>query len=158
MNMHAAAVLATLILATGRADAQAQAEKLVLSVGGGLPAARRITVELLVTGEFLATGSGLPITDSGLTKFSHQRTIGKPSSAHILALARAAAVEWRGEGEPWPDCKWATLEIQSGTKPINRGSGCISSVWFSRPSIKKLLATLDQLLPAGWTVSEVLSF
>jgi hypothetical protein len=157
MNIRAAAVFSTMILSIGCANAQPQEQKLILSVGGGLPAARSITIELLDAGDFRATGSGAPFTDTGVTQFRHHRAIGEPSSAHILALARKAAVEWRGTGEPSPDCKWATLKIQGADSPVDTGSGCISDAWFSRPSIKEFLASLDQELPAGWTVSEVLS-
>jgi hypothetical protein len=158
MNIRTTAVLVILIVAIGRADAQSDEPKLVLSIGGGLPLARNITVEILGAGDFHATGSGLPFTDSGLTKFEHHREIGKAASARIFALANQAAAEWQGTGEPWPDCKGAELEIQGGTKPIKTGSGCISGSWLSRPSIKRFLASLDQLLPSGWTVSEVINF
>jgi hypothetical protein len=87
MNIRTTAVLVILIVTIGRAGAQSDEPKLVLPIGGGLPLARNITVELLGTGDFQATGSGLPFTDSGLTKFEHHRDIGKAASARIFALA-----------------------------------------------------------------------
>jgi hypothetical protein len=93
-----------------------------------------------------------------LTKFENHRTIDKAASARLFALASRAAAGWRGTGERWPDCKGATLNIQGGTKRMYMRSGCIAGAWLSRPSTKEFLASLDQLLPAGWTVSEVIGF
>lgn len=158
MSMRVTVFLTILILATSRVDAQSEERKVTLSVGGGLPAARNITVEVIDSGEFRATGSGLPFTDSGLTTFEHRRAIGKVVSARLFSLANEAVPVWSGTGERWPDCKGATLEILGGTQRIYRRSGCITSAWLLHPSIRELLTSLDQLLPAGWTVSEVINY
>jgi hypothetical protein len=157
MTIRAAVVLSVLLLASGRAGAQTHEQKLILSVGGGPPASRTITIELLDSGDFRASGTGLPFTDAGLTKFTKHRDIGKLSSARVFVLARQAGAEWRGTSETWPDCKWATLEIRGGTYQVSTASGCSSGVWLSRPTIKEFLGALDRLLPPGWTVNEVLN-
>ena len=156
MSMRTMLVLGAIILASSSAT-RGQDQELILSVGGGLPGSRSITVEVLDTGDFSASGVGVPFTDSGPTKFKDHRSLGKSSAERIFWLARQAAAEWRGTGEHAYDCKWVTLDIQGGASPISTGSGCLSRPWFSRPSIKAFLASLDQLLPTGWTVSDVLN-
>lgn len=156
MNMRATGILVTLLLASASVAAQPEERKLTLSIVGGLPAARTMTVVVLGTGDFRATGSGLPFTGSGLTKLEHHRAIEKSVTVSLFALAERAASEWRGTGEAWPDCKGATLDIQDGPKPTHARSGCISEAWLSRSGIREFLASVNQFLPAGWTVGEVI--
>jgi len=158
MNMRAAGVLMTLLVAIASAAAQPSERKLTFSIDGGLPAARTMTIVVLATGDLRATGSGLPFTESGLTKLEHHRTIDPSITLRLFALADQAASEWQGTGEPWPDCKGATLDIQGGAKPVHMRSGCISKAWSSRSSIREFLTSLNQFLPAGWTAGEVIGF
>src|SRR5436190_6509368 len=131
MKMRAASVLVTLIIAISSLYAQLAERKLILSIGGGLPAARQLTIKTLGTGDFSATGFGLPFTDSGLAKFEYHRAIGEADSARLFAFSSQAAREWRGTGESWPDCKGAKLDIQGGAERIHTASGCISDAWLS---------------------------
>jgi len=158
MNRRATSILLTLTLAVSSLCAQSEERKLILSIGGGLPGARTLTVTLLGNGEFTATGSGLPITDSGLTKLEHHAIISKADSAQAFELATQAAVEWRAEGEPWPDCKWAELQIHQVPQSVDVGSGCLPEGWLVRRKIKELLAFLDHVLPSGWRTNDVITF
>jgi hypothetical protein len=154
MIMRTTGVLATLLLAITSIDAQSDERKLTLSIVGGLPAARNITVVVVGTGDFKVTGSGLPFTDSGLTKLEDHRSIDKSVTVRLFALADRAASEWRGTGEVWPDCTSAILDIQGEPKPVHARSGCISEAWLSRSSIREFLASVNQFLPPGWTVGQ----
>ena len=63
-------LVSLLLVSTINADPpNALGRKLIFSIGGGLPFSRTLSVELRRDGAFHAIGEGMPITDSGLTKF-----------------------------------------------------------------------------------------
>jgi hypothetical protein len=150
--MRARMLLGSLLLVGGSTLAQTHASQLSLEVAGGMPGSQSITIELLDSGCFRASGSGMRSPDLAVHKH-----IGKASSDHIFALARDSANEWRESDAPagLVDCKWAVLRIIDNAKVMRVPSGCLSEAWYSSPKIKQFLKSLDQFLPPGWTASEV---
>lgn len=130
---------------------------LALSIGGGLPASRTLSVEVFADGELHAKGEGLPFTTTGISKFDLRRNLTEAQLKALLAVGEAAAKFWTGDAKPWPDCKGARIEVGSGSTIVIHGSGCITQEWASRPQVKAMLAALDSVLPPGWTTTDVLS-
>jgi hypothetical protein len=158
VSWRAITPLVAVLVALSDIYAQSDERKLTLSIAGGLPAARTMTVVVLSTGDLRATGEGLPFTESGLTTLDHHRRIGAADAERLFALAERAAVGWKPTRKGWPDCTFANLQIRRGTKPLDARSGCITPTWYRRDGVDEFLTLMDGFLPATWTASEVLRF
>ena len=155
--MRAVVALVALLVTLSDVHAQSDERTLTLSIAGGLPASRSLTVVVLRSGDLRATGEGLPFTASGLTTLDHRQRIAAADVDRLFALAERAAPEWKPTRKGWPDCKFANLHIRGGATPVEARSGCITPTWYDNASVNAFLTLIDRLLPPTWTASEVLN-